>query len=437
VAARSSSGVAAESVKSAARAGLRHVDDRRPGIRRHATGKTVRAGRRRVAVFAYIGPDGRAVHDAATLERIRRLAVPPAWTDVWICPLPTGHVQATGRDARGRKQYRYHARWRATRDENKYGRMTAFARALPRIRARVAADLRRAGLPREKVLATVVKLLETTHMRVGNEEYARANASFGLTTLLDRHVEVSGTTVRFRFRGKSGVHHETSIADPRLARIVRSCRDIPGQELFQYRDRRGHPHSIDSADVNGYLRDAAGDDFSAKDFRTWTGTVLAALALCEIARADAARRAAGGARRGVAARAGDSAAADGRGDARRVARAIAAVAQRLGNTPAVCRKSYVHPAVIASYMDGDLEAALAGGRRARQGALVALPVPGAAAIATKGTGLAAHEVAVLRLLQRRQSTDARRARAGLVPLLTASIRAAAATARRQPARAAA
>jgi DNA topoisomerase I len=408
VAARSSSGVAADSIRSAARAGLRYVDDRRPGIRRHVTGKSVRAGRRRVAVFAYTGPDGRAVRDATTLERIRRLAVPPAWTDVWICPLPSGHVQATGRDARGRKQYRYHPRWRATRDDSKYGRMIVFARALPRIRARVAADLRRAGLPREKVLAAVVKLLETTHMRVGNEEYARANASFGLTTLLDRHVEVSGATMRFRFRGKSGVHHETTIADPRLARIVRSCRDIPGQELFQYRDRRGHPHSIDSADVNDYLRGAAGDDFSAKDFRTWTGTVLAALALCEIARADEA--------------------ADRRGDVRRVARAIAAVAQRLGNTPAVCRKSYVHPAVIASYMDGDLGAALAGVRRAREGA---------AAIATQGTRLAAHEVAVLRLLQRRQGTGAHRARAGLVPLLTASIRAAASTTHRQPRRAAA
>jgi DNA topoisomerase-1 len=257
--------------------------------------------------------------------------IPPAWTDVWIAPHANGHIQATGRDARGRKQYRYHPRWRAVRDETKYGRMMAFAAALPRIRARVEADLARPGLPREKVLATVVRLLETTLIRVGNEEYARANRSFGLTTMRDRHVAVSGRSVRFGFRGKSGIRHTIDLNDRRLARVVKRCRDLPGQELFQYLDDDGRPQSIDSADVNAYLREVTGDDFTAKDFRTWAGTVLAALALREFESFDSQTQA-----------------------KKNVLRAIERVSERLGNTPTVCRKCYVHPEVINAYLDGSM-----------------------------------------------------------------------------------
>jgi len=269
------------------------------------------------------------VRDPETLSRIRSLAIPPAWTDVWISAAPNGHLQATGRDARGRKQYRYHPRWNAVRDEEKFGRMLAFGRALPRIRARTAEDLRRPGLPREKVLAAVVRLLEATLIRVGNDEYARQNRSFGLTTLRDRHARVEASRIRFQFRGKSGVEHSVQVVDRRLARVVKRCQDLPGQELFQYVDEEGQRHAVESADVNAYLREITEDDFTAKDFRTWAGTVLAAQALQALEEVDSE----------VQAR-------------RNVVRAIESVAARLGNTPSVCRKCYVHPAVIDAYLDG-------------------------------------------------------------------------------------
>src|SRR2546423_1625725 len=253
-------------------AGLRYVSDASPGIRRKRAGKN----------FSYIGLDGKPIHDQDELHRIRSLGIPPAWTDVWICPQPNGHIQATGRDAKGRKQYRYHPRWRAVRDETKYSRLIAFGEALPTIRARVEHDLGLPGLPREKVLATVVRLLETTLIRVGNEEYARQNRSYGLTTLRNRHVDVRGTELRFHFRGKSGKEHEVALHDRRLARVMRRLQELPGQELFQYVDEDGTRASIDSDDVNAYLREIAGEDFSAKDFRTWAGTVLCAVALREL-----------------------------------------------------------------------------------------------------------------------------------------------------------
>jgi len=306
--------------ESAKAAGLRYVADRRPGIAR------VRRG----AGFRYRGTDGRAIRDAAVLARIRSLAIPPAWRAVWICPSAEGHLQATGRDARGRKQYRYHARWREIRDETKYGRMAAFARALPRIRARVRRDLARAGLPLEKALATVVRLLETTFIRVGNDEYARENASFGLTTLLARQVRVRGARLRFRFRGKSGVEHRIELADGRLATIVRRMQDLPGEELFCYVDEDGATRTIESDDVNRYLKECAGEEFTSKDFRTWAGTLLAAREL-----------------RGRAA----ETAADVR---RELAQAVAEVARKLGNTPAVCRKCYIHPAVLEAFAAGTL-----------------------------------------------------------------------------------
>jgi DNA topoisomerase-1 len=269
------------------------------------------------------------VRDPATLRRIRGLAIPPAWEDVWICPLPTGHLQATGRDARGRKQYRYHPRWRAARDEVKFDRMVAFAEALPGIRARVEADLARRGLPRRKVLATVVRLLEATLVRVGNEEYARANASYGLTTLRSQHVDAGRRRVRFRFRGKGGKLHRVAIDDPRIARIVKRCQDLPGEELFRYESRDGRATAIGSGDVNAYLREIAGTDFSAKDFRTWAGTVLVALALHDCRPCRSPREA-----------------------KRNTVRAVTEAARRLGNTPAICRKSYVHPLVLEAYRRG-------------------------------------------------------------------------------------
>jgi DNA topoisomerase-1 len=310
-----------EPIESAKAAGLRYVSDRRRGIGRKRVGKC----------FVYISVDGKRLRAPAELKRIAALAIPPAWTDVWIAPTPLGHIQATGRDARGRKQYRYHPRWRAVRDETKYGRMMTFAALLPRIRRRVDKDLARPGLSREKVLATVVRLLETTLIRVGNEEYARVNGSFGLTTMRDRHVEVGRSAVRFGFRGKSGIRHTIDLNDRRLAKVVKRCRDLPGQELFQYLDDDGHPRSVDSADVNDYLREVSGEDFTAKDFRTWAGTVLAALALREFEAFDSKTQA-----------------------KKNVVRAIEAVAERLGNTPTVCRKCYVHPEVIESYMDGTM-----------------------------------------------------------------------------------
>jgi DNA topoisomerase-1 len=281
--------------------------------------------------FRYIGADGKAIRNATELKRIRALAVPPAWRDVWICPDARGHIQATGRDARGRKQYRYHAGWRTCRDETKFDRLQAFAEVLPKIRARTAADLRRAGLPREKVLATVVRLLEKSLIRVGNDEYARDNGSYGLTTLRDSHVDVRGSTLRFEFRGKSGKRHAVDVSDPRLARIVKECRDLPGQELFQYLDDDGTRLDVTSADVNQYVREIAGEDFTAKDFRTWAGTVLACTALRELEAAPSQAQA-----------------------KTHVLNAVEAVAAMLGNTRSVCRKSYIHPAVLDSYMDGSL-----------------------------------------------------------------------------------
>ena len=270
------------------------------------------------------------MRDAETLGRIRALAIPPAWTDVWICSTPTGHIQAVGRDARGRKQYRYHARWRAIRDETKYNRLVEFGRALPRIRRRVARDLARPGLPRARVLATVVRLLERTLIRVGNTEYARQNGSFGLTTLRSKHVLIEGPRLRFVFRGKGGKSHTVDVTDGRLARIVMQCQDLPGHELFQYLDARGRRQTIDSADVNAYLREIAGREFTAKDFRTWAGTVLAASALAVMAEKGA------------------------RPSRRQVAHAVKMVAGRLGNTPSICRKCYVHPAIPAAFLESAL-----------------------------------------------------------------------------------
>jgi DNA topoisomerase-1 len=309
----------------ARQAGLRYTSDTQPGIRR------VRRGRG----FSYVDPDGKPVRDSETLARIRALAIPPAWTDVWICRWPNGHLQASGRDARGRKQSRYHARWRSARDESKFDRMLAFAGALPVIRERTDEDLARPGLPREKVLAAVVRLLELTLVRVGNEEYARLNRSFGLTTLRNRHATVTGRKVHFKFRGKGGKLHEVGIANQRLARLVRRCQDLPGQELFQYIDEDGERRDVESADVNDYIREISGGDFTAKDFRTWAGTVLAYRALKALEPADSVI------------------------DARRnVVAAIRVTASRLGNTPAVARKSYVHPAVLDAYLDGRLGGAL-------------------------------------------------------------------------------
>jgi DNA topoisomerase-1 len=300
---------------------LRYVSDQTPGIRRR------RAGRG----FSYLEANGRPLHDAEAIARIRSLAIPPAWTDVWISPHPHGHLQATGRDARGRKQYRYHPQWREVRDETKYARLTSFAKALPQIRSQVERDLSLPGLPREKIVATVLRLLETTLIRVGNREYARDNESFGLTTMRDRHVDISGSTMKFEFRGKGGKQYAVGIRDPSLARIVKGCQAIPGHELFQYVDDDGERSTVESADVNEYLRRHAGEDFSAKDFRTWAGTVLMVRALEELGPARSTRQA-----------------------KRRLLRAIEAVAERLGNTPAICRAYYVHPAVIEAYMDGSL-----------------------------------------------------------------------------------
>jgi DNA topoisomerase-1 len=305
--------------ESAQAAGLRYVRDTMPGIRRRKAGKG----------FSYAGPDGQRIRDENILRRIRSLAIPPAYTDVWICPLANGHLQAVGRDARGRKQYRYHPKWRETRDETKFGRMLAFSEALPVIRGRVERDLARPGLPREKVLATVVRLLEVTGIRVGNDEYARTNRSFGLTTLLNDHVEVSGSTMRFKFRGKSGKIHTASLNDRRLARIVQRCQALPGEDLFQYVDGDGVEQTVGSGDVNGYLREITGEDFTAKDFRTWAGTTLALAALQEI-----------------------GAAPDEREAKSAILKAIDRVAEQLNNTRTVCRKYYVHPMVFERYLAG-------------------------------------------------------------------------------------
>jgi len=313
--------IALDPVAAAKLANLRHVSDDIPGISRHKA----RHG------FDYRYPDGELVRDIETLKRIRSLAIPPAWTAVWICPYPNGHIQAVGRDQRGRKQYRYHPRWRDVRDESKYGKMLIFGRVLPAIRQRVEADLRRRGLPRERVLAAVVRLMEATLFRIGNTEYAKANKSYGLTTLRDRHVEIDGSHIHLSFRGKHGIRHESNINDRRLARIIRDCRDLPGYELFQYIDEEGERHTIDSADVNEYLREVSGEEITAKDFRTWAATNLAALALQEFELFDTEAK-----------------------KKKAVVGAIARVAKHLGNTPAICRRCYIHPAIFDGYLDGTL-----------------------------------------------------------------------------------
>jgi len=303
------------SVKSA---GMTYVTDAMPGYHRKGAPKA----------FRYLDSKGQVIKSAETLRRIQRLAIPPAWTDVWICPSEHGHLQAVGRDARGRKQYRYHPQWREARDETKYDRLAAFGKALPKIRRRVAHDLKEKQLSRNKVLATVVRLLETTFIRIGNKEYTKQNGSFGLTTLRDRHVNIRGPQVRFYFRGKSGVKHTIDIENAFLAKTVRQLRDLPGYELFRYYGDDGELHTVGSADVNRYLRDAAGDDFTAKDFRTWAGTLLAAEALenCRFATNKEAQR--------------------------NIKAAISSVSSQLGNTAAVCRKSYIHPSIFDAYLKG-------------------------------------------------------------------------------------
>jgi DNA topoisomerase-1 len=301
--------------------GLIYVSDEKPGIRREKAGDS----------FTYLKPDGQAVRDEATLERIRKLAVPPAWTDVWICPKAHGHLQASGRDAKGRKQYRYHAQFREARESTKYEHMMEFARALPAVRAKLAEHMALRGLPREKVLATVVHLLETTLIRVGNDDYARTNKSYGLTTLRNPHVQIDGPQLRFRFKGKSGKIWQLQVKDRRIAKIVKACQDLPGQDLFGYVDENGEVRDVTSADVNAYLKEITGRDITAKDFRTWAGTVLAAMALQEFESFDTQAMA-----------------------KKNVRAAIENVATRLGNTPTICRKCYIHPEILSSYAEGAL-----------------------------------------------------------------------------------
>ncbi|HEX2115473.1 MAG TPA: DNA topoisomerase IB [Alphaproteobacteria bacterium] len=324
-----------EAIAHARAAKLRYVNDVDPGISRKGTSP---------ANFSYHRPDGSEVRAAHILKRIRALAIPPAWTDVWICPDPDGHIQATGRDAKGRKQYRYHPRWQEVRDESKYTRMIDFARALPKIRARIDRDLARPGIGRERVLAAVVRLLERSLIRVGNDEYAKSNDSYGLTTLRDRHVAVNGNSIEFRFRAKSGKFRRLELDSPRLSKVVRACQDLPGQELFQYRDEDGTIRDVTSNDVNAYLREITGEDFTAKDFRTWAGTVGAALALRaqELPESKAAQK-------------------------RALNAAIDQVAGVLGNTRAICRKAYVHPQVFDGFSDGTLAKALSRGCKPTKG----------------------------------------------------------------------
>jgi DNA topoisomerase-1 len=340
-------------------ANLRYVSDDDPGITRETRGtRTV-----------YRDTEGRVVRDSATLARIRALVIPPAWTRVWICPRPDGHIQATGRDDRGRKQYRYHPRWAQVRDAAKYGRLLAFGQALPALRRRVMRDLQKPPLSRDRVLATVIRLLETTLIRVGNEEYARTNQSFGLTTLRDRHVTITADRLRFRFRAKSGVWQEITLQDGRLARTVKRCQDLPGQVLFQYLDGDGTRQRVTSEDVNTYLREVTGAEFTAKDFRTWAGTVLAAAALQEMDVVDTAA-----------------------GRKKNVTRAIETVARQLGNTKAVCRRCYVHPAVLEQYLDG--------------ATLDVLRAKAASLLVHGGRHLSREETAVLALLHRRMAAAA-------------------------------
>jgi DNA topoisomerase-1 len=339
------SGTVEIGVLAAKSAGLTYVNDQDRGIRRVTDKRGVR----------YLDDDGRPVRDAATLERIAALVIPPAWTEVWICPDPRGHIQAVGRDARGRKQYKYHADWRAVRDTDKYARMAEFGRALPRLRERVDADLARPGLPREKVLAAAVRLLEITLIRVGNDEYARTNKSFGLTTLRKRHVTLSGAGAVFEFRGKSGKQHKTGFRDRRLARVLRHCQELPGQRLFKYVDEAGERHNVESADVNDYLREALGEEFSAKDFRTWAATLSAARGLCLLGNG-----------------------ADHTPTKKAITTCVKAVAGLLGNTPTVCRASYIHPWIFEAYTEGRLSPDLAGDAEAAERALLALLEPASA-----------------------------------------------------------
>ena len=342
-------------MKAAARAAhLRYVSDRRPGIRRVRTPKG----------FRYVAPDGSRITDEETISRIQKLAIPPAYEQVWICPDANGHLQAAGRDARGRKQYRYHPRWRQVRDESKYAKMLVFGRVLPTIRTRVEHDLALHGLPRERVLAAAVRLLETTMMRVGNEEYAKANKSYGLTTLRNRHVKVQGGSIHFDFRGKHGLEHHIDLNDRRLAKIIKRLQDLPGQDLFEYLDEDGTVRTVTSEDVNAYLREITGEDITAKDFRTWAATNLAAVALKELEAFDSATKA-----------------------KKNVVRAVEAVSQMLGNTPTICRKCYIHPAIFDGYLDGSLLDALR--RRAEQ------------ALAEPRSGLSAEEAAVVAFLGHR------------------------------------
>jgi DNA topoisomerase I len=313
--------IIAEPVEAAEEAGLRYVSENQSGYTRKPKNDD----------FEYLDTEGKAVRDEQRLLRIKRLAIPPAWTDVWISPSANGHIQATGRDARKRKQYIYHERWREIRDENKYERIVSFGKTLPKIRRSVSKDLSLPGLPRNKVLAAIVQLLELSFIRVGNEEYARENKSFGLTTMQGRHVDVAGSKLRFRFRGKSGREHEVDVTDRRIARIISRLQDLPGQDLFQYVDDNGDVCDITSQDVNEYLREITGQDFTAKDFRTWAGTVLAAIALNAASAFETKKQAKAN-----------------------VKNAIRAVAEVLGNTPAICRKCYIHPAVLEAYLDGNL-----------------------------------------------------------------------------------
>lgn len=316
---------------SAEEAGLRYVTDDSPGITRHRAGK---------GMF-YRNAKGEKIDNKNTIKRIKSLAIPPAWEDVWIAPTGNAHLQATGRDAKGRKQYRYHPKWAEVRDEAKYEHMIEFGNALPAIRERIDEDLSRRGLPREKVLAAILKLLETTLIRVGNDQYARENKSYGLTTMRTRHADVHGSTISFSFKGKSGIDHDIELSDRQLANVVKKCQELPGQELFQYLDEDGNRQSVDSADVNAYLKEISGHDFTAKDYRTWAGTMLAAEALAEFDIDE------------------DEAAAKSN-----IVVAIENVSKRLGNTPTICRKCYVHPAVIDAYLEGDTISTIE--QRARQ-----------------------------------------------------------------------
>jgi DNA topoisomerase-1 len=345
-------------IEAAKAARLRYVSDKKPGITRHRTGVS----------FSYRDPAGKVIRDERTLARIKKLAIPPAWEEVWICPDANGHIQAVGRDARGRKQYRYHERWREVRDETKFEKMLEFGKRLPAVRARVDDDLRKPGVPREKVLATVVRLLETTLIRIGNDEYAKRNGSYGLTTLRNSHAKVRGRKVVFNFKGKSGIRHSIDVDDRRLAQIVDKCRDLPGQELFAYVDDDGEVRDVGSADVNDYLGEIAGEDVTAKDFRTWAATTLAALALQELEEVDTNAK-----------------------QKKNIRRAVEAVASLLGNTVTVCRKCYIHPAIFDGYIDGSLKTALR--RRIRKEMRENLG------------GMKPEEAAVLAFLERRLATS--------------------------------